>query len=113
LGGLAECLRMEGKDDGISVSIIYPPDTDTPLLRYERQNTLPESIALSKNIKIVSAEKVAKIYMKGLQENKFEIYCDVNSRFVRWMKNNFPGLFNNITEGIIRKERKRQQMQNR
>jgi 3-dehydrosphinganine reductase len=30
--GLAECLRMEAKDDNIRVSVIYPPDTDTPML---------------------------------------------------------------------------------
>ena len=31
LAGLAECLKMESKKDAIKVSIIYPPDTDTPL----------------------------------------------------------------------------------
>ena len=91
LAGLAECLQMEAKNDGIKVSIIYPPDTDTPLLKYERAHTLPESIALSKNIKVISAERVAQIYMKGLQKNKFEIYCDLNSRMLRSFKNNFPG----------------------
>lgn len=105
LVGLAECLRMEGKDDDIRISIIYPPDTDTPFLQYERQHTLPESIALSKNIKVVSAEKVAKIYVRGLQENKFEIYCDFNSFFLRWVKNNFPGVFYRITGSIVNKAR--------
>ena len=103
LAGLAECLKMEAKNDGIKISIIYPPDTDTPLLKYERAHTLPESIALSKNIKVISAERVAKIYMKGLQKNKFEIYCDFNSRMLRSFKNNFPGLFNYFTHQVIKK----------
>lgn len=105
--GLAECLRLEAKDDGMRISIIYPPDTETALLEYERKHSLPESIALNKNIKTITAEQVAKIFMEGLQKNKFEIYCDFNSRFVRWIKNAFPGLFYRITDSIILRERNR------
>ncbi len=105
--GLAECLRLEAKDDGIRISIIYPPDTETPLLEYERKHSLPESLALNKNIKTIKAERVAHVFMEGLQKNKFEIYCDFNSRFVRWMKNTFPGLFRQITDSIIFRERNR------
>lgn len=107
LSGLAECLRMEGKADDIKISIIYPPDTDTPFLRYERAHTLPESIALSKNIKVMSAEKVAGIYMRGLQKNKFDIYCDFSSRMVRVFKNNLPGLFNYFANRIIERSLRR------
>lgn len=105
--GLAECLRLEAKDDGIRISIIYPPDTETPLLEHERKHSLPESLALNKNIKTITAERVAHVFMSGLQKNKFEIYCDFNSRFVRWMKNTFPGLFSRITDSIILRERNR------
>jgi 3-dehydrosphinganine reductase len=101
--GLAECLRMEGVADEIKVSVIYPPDTNTPMREYEVQHTLAECLALSKNIKAIQPEKVAKIYINGLQKNKFEIYCDLDSRFVRSLKNNLPGLFNYITIRIIKK----------
>lgn len=105
--GLAESLRKEAKDDHIRVSVIYPPDTDTAMLQYERQHTLPESIALSETIKVKSAEEVARIYLEGLQKNKFQIYCDFNSRFVRWIKNNFPGLFQYTTDAIVEKAAKK------
>jgi len=101
--GLTECLRMEGAADEIKVSIIYPPDTNTPMRDYEVEHTLPECLALSKNIKAVEPGKVAKRYIDGLQKNKFEIYCDVDSRLVRSLKNNAPGLFNYFTNRIIRK----------
>ena len=35
LRGLAESMRQELKDQGIRVSIVYPPDTDTPGWREE------------------------------------------------------------------------------
>ncbi len=103
LSGLAESLRMEGKKDDIKISIIYPPDTDTPLLKYERAHTLPESIALSKSIKVISPEKVAEIYMQGLQKNRFEIYCDSTSKMLRYFKTISPGLFNYFTLRVIKK----------
>lgn len=104
--GLAEALSFEGEDDSIKVSIIYPPDTDTPMLQHGNVSNIPECIALSKNIKVKSAEEVARIYIQGLQQNKFEIYCDFNSRLVRWLKNNFPGVFVFLTRRIIKKARK-------
>jgi 3-dehydrosphinganine reductase len=68
LTGLAECLRFEGKDDGIMVSIIYPPDTETPMLKHSRLHCIPETLALSKNIKLKTAEEVASIYIDGLRK---------------------------------------------
>src|SRR4030095_3699882 len=103
---LAESLRMEGKAENIRVSIIYPPDTDTPMLAYEKQHGLPETMALSKNIKAVAPEKVAKVYLKGLMSNKFEIYCDFNSRLVRKLKAISPGFFTTMTDKIVSKTRK-------
>ena len=104
--GLAESLRFEGADDDIRVSIIYPPDTDTPMLRNGNINNIPECIALSKNIKVKTAEEVARIYIRGLQKNEFEIYCDLDSRMIRWLKNNFPSVFVYATNRIIKKARK-------
>ena len=108
LTGLAECLRMEGKDDGISISIIYPPDTDTALLHFEHKHTLPECRALSKNIKVKTPEQVALKYLKGLEKKQFEIYCDKESLLLRWFKNNFASIFNWMTNRMIEKERKKQ-----
>jgi 3-dehydrosphinganine reductase len=113
LTGLAECLRFEGKDDGIMVSIIYPPDTETPMLKHSRLHCIPETLALSKNIKLKTAEEVASIYIDGLKKNKFEIYCDAESRFVRWIKNNFPSLTFYVSNAIIDKARKKQLMENK
>ncbi|MCW3107077.1 MAG: oxidoreductase, short chain dehydrogenase/reductase family [Segetibacter sp.] len=104
--GLAECLRFEGKEDGIKVSIIYPPDTETPMMAHTRQHCIPETLALSKNIQLKTATEVASIYIKGLQRNRFEIYCDLESRLVRWIKNNFPSLSFYAANAIINRAKK-------
>lgn len=101
--GLAEVLRYEGKTDGISVSIIYPPNTATPLLDYSNKNNIPECLALSKNIKTKTAGEVAKIYVKGLQKNVFEIYCDKESKALRWLKCTFPSLSYRLSLAMIKR----------
>ncbi len=67
---------------------------------------IPECIALSKNIKVKTAEEVAQIYIRGLQKNEFEIYCDLDSHFIRRLKNNFPSVLVYATDRIIKKARK-------
>jgi 3-dehydrosphinganine reductase len=107
LTGLAECLWMEGKPDGIRVSVIYPPDTDTPLLDYEHRHGLPETIALSKNIKIKTPEAVAKKYLRGLENNRFDIYCDSESRMLRMFKTAFPSVFRYFAYRIVKRARQK------
>lgn len=113
IAGLAECLRMEGKNDGIAVSIVYPPDTDTPLLEYERAYALPETIALSGTIKAMSAKKVASIYLRGIAAHKFAIHCNANSRFLQWLKSNFPSLFYAIMDKICRRAAAAERMESK
>lgn len=105
--GLAECLWMEGKEAGIRVSIIYPPDTDTPLLDHEHLYGLPETLALSKNIKVKTPEEVARKYVRGLQKNSFQIYCDTESRLLRWFKATFPALFRYFSYKIVERTAKK------
>lgn len=98
--GLAECLRMEGKPVGIKVSIIYPGNTNTPMLDYERQHALPETQNLNEGIKVIEPDYVARKLMAGIKSNKFEIYCDSKSRFYRILKAVFPGVFYKVMDKI-------------
>lgn len=93
LSGLADCLRMEGKREGVAVSILYPADVNTPMLAYEQQHALPETKALNQNIKAKEADEVAAIYVKALQRGDYEIYCDFLSRFYRRLRVLLPSVF--------------------
>lgn len=93
VSGLADALRMEGKQEGVAVSIIYPADVNTPFLAYEQQHALPETEALNRNIKVKEPDEVAAIYVKGLQHGGFEIYCDFKSRFYRKLRVMLPAVF--------------------
>nr|VFK60342.1 MAG: 3-dehydrosphinganine reductase [Candidatus Kentron sp. UNK]VFK69216.1 MAG: 3-dehydrosphinganine reductase [Candidatus Kentron sp. UNK] len=73
LRGLAESLRAEVKQDGIEVSIVYPPDTDTPQLTAENRIKPVETRAISGKAKTWSADDVATVILKGIRKGKFTI----------------------------------------
>lgn len=107
IAGLAECVRMEAADYGIGTTIIYPPDTKTPFLKWEQENTLPECRALSKNAKAISAELVAKKLVDAMMKNKFEVFCNTESKLIRILKVIWPSLYFSIVDGIVKKDRKK------
>src|SRR5207247_815822 len=105
--GLAECLRMEFNDYKIPVTVIYPPDTNTPMYEREQQLTLPECKALSASAKVVEPEVVAEKFVDGIMKGRFEIYCNGESKLVRVLRGMAPKVFFGQVDGIVRKSRKK------
>ncbi len=73
LRGLAESLRGELKPLGIQVSIVYPPDTDTPQLQVENQTKPLETKRITETAKMWLPEEIAEEIFKGIQQKKFAI----------------------------------------
>ncbi len=78
--GFSDVLRAEVKPLGVRVSLVFPPDTDTPQLAYERQLKTPELQQFSDDgglgpIKfgLFSAEEVAKTILHGVQRGSYII----------------------------------------
>jgi len=59
--GFSDVLRAELKSKGISVSIVFPPDTDTPQLSYENQFKPAVTRILAGSAGMMTADKVAAI----------------------------------------------------
>ncbi len=73
LRGLAESLRGELKCWGISVSIVYPPDTDTPQFATENLTKPQETKLITATAKTWSAKSVAKVILRGIERKDFVI----------------------------------------
>jgi 3-dehydrosphinganine reductase len=71
--GLGEVLRQELKPYGIHVTVLFPPDTDTPQLAYENRFKPEATKAISGTLKPVSAEYVARCFVKGIRRNRFQV----------------------------------------
>ncbi|NER35038.1 MAG: SDR family oxidoreductase [Oscillatoria sp. SIO1A7] len=73
LRGLAESLRGELKFAGIDVSIVYPPDTDTPQLVEESKTKPLETKKITGTAETWSAEAVAETIVRGIDKKSFSI----------------------------------------
>ncbi|MGJ3253896.1 MAG: SDR family oxidoreductase [Elainellaceae cyanobacterium] len=73
LRGLAESLRGELKPWGIGVSIVYPPDTDTPQLAQENKTKPLETQRITATATMWTADHVAAEILKGVRKKQFAI----------------------------------------
>lgn len=92
LYGMSECLRAELWPHNIRVSILLPPDTDTPQHSFEQQYLPPETRAIAGNVKMLSAEHVANAMLVGMANGTFEIVPDVSSKAVLTAQRVIPGV---------------------
>jgi 3-dehydrosphinganine reductase len=73
LKGLAETLRAELKSDGVGISIVYPPDTETPMLVEENKTKPEETKLITGLVKAWNAEDVAECIIDGIARKRFAI----------------------------------------
>lgn len=71
--GFSDALRAELKPKGIAVSVVFPPDTDTPQLAYEDQLKPPITRILSGNAGTMTADEVAANTLKKAAKNRYII----------------------------------------
>ncbi|HEV7668954.1 MAG TPA: SDR family NAD(P)-dependent oxidoreductase [Thermoanaerobaculia bacterium] len=105
LAGLAECLRMEGAPYGIRVTVVFPPDTDTPLLEYERAHAPAETRAITAGARQLSAAAVAEKFVAAMTAGKFEVYCNGESRLIRLFKALLPAGYYRVLNRLANKGR--------
>jgi 3-dehydrosphinganine reductase len=101
--GFSECLRQDLLPYAINVSVIYPPDTDTPQWHEENRIKPPETKALSGNIKVMRPEEIAAALLKGIAGRKFTIVPGGMNKFTYFMNRYVPGIVWKIVSGDLRK----------
>jgi 3-dehydrosphinganine reductase len=71
--GFSDVIRAELKPKGIYVSVVFPADTDTPQLAYERTLQSPLMREINASAGQMSAEKVANLIIQGIHRKKYVI----------------------------------------
>jgi 3-dehydrosphinganine reductase len=84
LRGLAESLRAELKPSGVGVTIVYPPDTDTPQLTEENLTKPAETRALTAAAGLWSADDVARVTLAGIRRRTFSITPGAQLTALSW-----------------------------
>jgi len=85
LRGLAESLRAELKPAGITVTIVYPPDTDTPQLVEENLTKPPETKALTAGGGLWTADDVARVTLAAVREGRFSVTPGFQLTLLSWI----------------------------
>ena len=110
--GYSQVLKGELKPYGIRVSILCPPDTDTPQLIEEDQTKPPETRAISGNVKVMKPEKVAKILLKDILKGKFMILPGGMNKITYVLTRLFPGFVFMMMDSDIKKVQKKLRSKN-
>ncbi len=83
--GYSDALRAEMRPKGINVSIVYPPDTQTPQLDYENQFKPAETRALAGNVHAVTPEVVASAILGGVRRRRYVIAPGMEGKLLYWL----------------------------
>jgi 3-dehydrosphinganine reductase len=82
--GLTDILRAEMKPHGVRVSIVFPPDTQTPQLEFDNATKPTETKALTDTGSILSPEEVAQSIVNGILKNKYIILPGFEGKLLYW-----------------------------
>jgi 3-dehydrosphinganine reductase len=105
--GFSEVLRGELKKYNIRVSVLCPPDTDTPQLAEENRTKPPETKAISGNVGVKQPEEVAAAMIKGMERGKLMIVPGFMNWLTWTMKRLWPGFVFSFMDSDVRKVQKR------
>ena len=102
LRGLAESLRGELKLKGIGVTIVYPPDTDTPQLAAENKIKPPETKKITATAKVWTAEAIAKQIIKGVERGRFAIAPGIELTIINRLHSSILPVLNWYFDRIVK-----------
>jgi short-subunit dehydrogenase len=105
--GFSEALRSEVKSLGIAVSVLCPPDTDTPGFQVENTTKPEETKAISASAKVMHPDAVARVMIRGMEKETFLIIPGADGKLAHLAKRLAPWLVERVMDRTIRKVRRR------
>lgn len=101
--GLAETLRAELAEHGISVSLACPPDTDTPQYIAEQATKPAPTKAITAGGGLHSSDRVARKIIAEALKGRFMITQGLPLALLRWGHSLYGPVFLRLQQSIARK----------
>ncbi|HIE16930.1 MAG TPA: SDR family NAD(P)-dependent oxidoreductase [Dehalococcoidia bacterium] len=101
--GFSEALRSELKQYGITVSVLCPPDTDTPGFHEENKTKPEETRAISAGAKLRQPDEIARALIDGMKKGEMYIIPGFDGRLIFLLKRLFPGLVEFVMDSTIKR----------
>lgn len=105
--GFSDVIRSELKPLGLRVSIVFPPDTDTPQLAYEEPFKPFETKALSGNAKVLPPEAVARETLQQAARGRYIILPGTDAKLFYWLNSHLGNAAYPILDWMIAQARKK------
>ncbi len=90
--GLTGTLRCELAGSGVDVHIAYPPEFESPMVEELNKGRTRENKAMAQTIPVMTAEKTARLILKGVEKGRHEIVPGLPARMVTKFNQWFPEL---------------------
>lgn len=105
--GFSEALRSELKRFGVGVTVLCPPDTDTPGFKVENTTKPTETIAVSEGGGLMTPGDVAVEMIRGMKKGSFLVIPGFDGKLVYMMKRFAPWLVDMVMSSQISKVQKK------
>jgi 3-dehydrosphinganine reductase len=103
--GFSEALRNELAPHRITVSVLCPPDTETPGFQRENVNKPAETRAVSEAASVLSADQVADALFAGMARRTFLIIPGRAARLGHLLKRLAPRLIERVLDRQVRQNK--------
>ncbi len=100
--GMAGALRQELDASGVGVSVLCPPEVDTPMVANEAHNILPQTRFIKDVGGTLKVETVTRSALKGIQNNQFMIVPGIMAKFTYWQARCFPKTSAWVMQQLVR-----------
>lgn len=102
---LSDVLRYELEEHGIQVSVVFPPDTQTPQLDFENPLKPPVLKKLDESTKVLTADAVAESILRNVARGRYIITPGFDSNLY-FQLTNFFGLVYPVMGSMVRQARR-------
>jgi len=103
---LAEAVKSELKDRGLQVTVLCPPDVDTPGHTEELKTRPPECNAISESAGLMTAAEMADVFMAGFKKGKFMVIGGFDTKLLYRLNGISPRFVDFYFDRIVAKCRK-------
>jgi 3-dehydrosphinganine reductase len=90
--GFSDALRQEMRPYGIHVSVVFPPNTDTPGFHLENQYKPLETRRIEGTVKTLKADRVAQAVVRGIERRQVYILASFDLRLLFLLSNGIAAI---------------------
>ena len=107
VSGFAEVLRSEMKPHGVGVTLLCPPNMETPGYARELELEPPETAAINGMASALPPEIVARQFVRGIERDRFLVLSGLSNKLLYRIEGLWPELFFGVFDAQVSAARKK------